>query len=160
MVRENWFIVTLITHSLGVSSSGVSRGIYHKCKHPLNPTRLYVSWWVESSRVVVYRLKVITCLVVVWILNGENIFDCMMRMLLALAYPVCCMVVLYVAILSCDDHQFNWWEQMGEVPVVSKEMAIPLLSHLGWILYFFPSWISLGLWPMYCFTPCYPFLFC
>ncbi|QCD99716.1 hypothetical protein DEO72_LG7g1001 [Vigna unguiculata] len=25
------------------SSSGVSRGIHHKCKHPLNPTRLYVS---------------------------------------------------------------------------------------------------------------------
>jgi len=55
----------------------------------------------------VYRLKVITCLVVIWILNGENIFDCMIRMLLALAYSICCMVVLYVAILSCDDHQFN-----------------------------------------------------
>jgi len=75
----------------------------------------------------VYRLKVITCLVVVWTLNGENIFDCMMRMLLALAYPVCCMIVLYVAILSCDDHEFNWWEQMGEVSAVSKEMAISLL---------------------------------
>jgi len=49
----------------------------------------------------------ITCLVVVWILDGESIFDCMMKMLLALAYPVCCMVVLYVALLSCDDHQFN-----------------------------------------------------
>jgi len=46
-------------------------------------------------------------LVVVWILDGESIFDCMMKMLLALAYPVCCMVVLYVAILSCDDHQFK-----------------------------------------------------
>jgi len=108
----------------------------------------------------VYRFKVITCLVVVWILNGENIFDCMMRILLALAYHVCCMVVLYVAILSCDDHQFNLWEQMGEVPAVSKEMAIPLLSHLGWTSYFFSSWFSLGLWPMYCFMPCYSFLFC
>jgi len=29
--------------------------------------------------------------------------DCMMNMLLALAYPFCCMVVLYVAILSCDE---------------------------------------------------------
>ena len=45
-------------------------------------------------------------MVVVWILDGELIFDCMMKMLLALAYPVCCMVVLYVAIVSCDDHQF------------------------------------------------------
>jgi len=31
-----------------------------------------------------------------------------------------------VVLLSCDDHQFNWWEQMGEVPEVSKEMEIPL----------------------------------
>ncbi|QCD90156.1 hypothetical protein DEO72_LG4g1110 [Vigna unguiculata] len=26
-----------------ITSSGVSRGIHHKCKHPLNPTKLYVS---------------------------------------------------------------------------------------------------------------------
>jgi len=63
----------------------------------------------------------------------------MMNMLLVLAYPFCCMVVLYVAVLPCDDHQLGWWEQMGEVLVVNKGMAIPLLSHLGWILYFFPS---------------------
>ena len=48
-----------------------------------------------------------TCLVVVWIWDGENITDCMMNMLLALAYPFCCMVVLYVVVLSCDDHQFD-----------------------------------------------------
>jgi len=31
---------------------------------------------------------------------------------------------------------------MGEVPAVSKEMAIPLLSHLGWTLcLFFSSWV-------------------
>jgi len=64
---------------------------------------------------------------VVWTLNDGNIFDCLMRILLALAYPVCCMVILYVAVLSCDDHQFDWWEQMGGVLVVSKEMVIPLL---------------------------------
>jgi len=64
---------------------------------------------------------------VVWIWNGENIFDCMINMLSALTYPFCCMVVLYVATLSCDDHQCDWWEQMGEVLVVRKEMAIPLL---------------------------------
>jgi len=66
-------------------------------------------------------------LFVVWVLDGENIFDCMMKMLSALAYLVCCMVVLYVVVLSCDDHQFDWWEQMGEVLVVSKEMVILLL---------------------------------
>ena len=56
----------------------------------------------------------------------------MMRILLALAYPVCCMVVLYVVLLSCDDHQFDLWEQMDEVLVANKGMVIPLLSHLGW----------------------------
>jgi len=62
---------------------------------------------IRMSRVVVYRLKVMTCLVVVWILNGEKYIDCMMKMLSALAYPVCCMVVLYVTVLSCDDHPFD-----------------------------------------------------
>jgi len=58
---------------------------------------------------------------------------------LALAYPFYCMVVLYVVVLPCDDHQLGWWEQMGAVLVVSKGMAIPLFSHRGCILYFFPS---------------------
>jgi len=65
----------------------------------------------------------------------------MIKMLLALAYPVYCMVVLYAILLSCDYHQCNWWEQMGEIPEVSKEMKIPLLSHLGWTLCFFVSWV-------------------
>jgi len=52
VVREIWFIVTLVTHSSGVSSSWVGWGIHHKCKHSLNPTRLYVSGWVESRRSV------------------------------------------------------------------------------------------------------------
>ena len=50
-------------------------------------------------------MKVITCLVVVWLWDGECILDCMVNMLSALAYPFCCMVVLYVATLSRDDHQ-------------------------------------------------------
>jgi len=41
-------IVTLVTHSSRVSSSGVSRRIHHKCENPVNPTRLYVSGWAES----------------------------------------------------------------------------------------------------------------
>jgi len=48
-----------------------------------------------------------TFLVVVWVWDEENIIDCMMHMLLALTYPFCCMVVLYVAVLSYDDHQSN-----------------------------------------------------
>ena len=46
----NWFIVTLVTHS-----SGVSRGIHHKWKHLLNPTRLYVFGWVESESSVLFE---------------------------------------------------------------------------------------------------------
>jgi len=39
---------------------------------------------------------------------------------------------------------------MGEVPAVSKEMAIPL----GWTLCFVSSWVfPLGLRPMYCSMP-------
>jgi len=124
VVREIWLIVTLVTHSSGVSSSGVSRGIHHKCKHPLNPTKLYVSGWVKSSRSVLIESHNMLgwCLDIEW---WEIYLDCMIKMLLALAYPVYCMVVLYVVLLSCDDYQFNWWEQMGEVPEVSKEMEIP-----------------------------------
>jgi len=60
--------------------------------------------------------------------------DYMMITLLALAYPVYCMVVLYVVLLSCDDHQFNLWEQMGEVPEVSKEVEILLHSPCGLVV--------------------------
>ncbi|QCD82410.1 hypothetical protein DEO72_LG2g2748 [Vigna unguiculata] len=37
-----WWCPICITNS-GMSSSGSSKGIHHKCKHPLNPTKLYVS---------------------------------------------------------------------------------------------------------------------
>ncbi|QCD99549.1 hypothetical protein DEO72_LG7g832 [Vigna unguiculata] len=37
-----WWCPICITSS-GVSSSGLRRGIHHKCKHPLNLTKLYVS---------------------------------------------------------------------------------------------------------------------
>ncbi|QCD93195.1 hypothetical protein DEO72_LG5g1267 [Vigna unguiculata] len=40
-----WWCPICITSS-GVSSSGVSRDIHHKCKHPLNPTKLYLTRFV------------------------------------------------------------------------------------------------------------------
>jgi len=46
--------------------------------------------------------------------------------------PVCLYGCIVCGCSSCDDHQFDWWEQMGEVLVVNKGMASPLLSHLGW----------------------------
>jgi len=44
-------------------------------------------------------------LAVVWILNGENIFDCMIKILLALAYPV-------VVWLSCMWLFFLRWSSI------------------------------------------------
>ena len=94
--------------------------------------RLSYTYPDVSSRVVVYWMKshdMLGCDMdmgwwyCIW-LYDENV--------LALAYPVYCMIVLYVVLLSCDGHQFDWWEQIGEVLVANKGMVIPLLSHLGW----------------------------
>jgi len=129
VVREIWFTVTLVTHSSEMSSSESSRGIHHKCKHPLNPTKLYVSGWVESSRSVLneeswhgwllygYRMMIL-CLTVWWKCIGSSL-------------PGLLYGCLVCGTSSCDDHQFDWWEQMGEVLVVSKEMEILLLSLRG-----------------------------
>ncbi|QCD96860.1 hypothetical protein DEO72_LG6g1570 [Vigna unguiculata] len=40
-----WLCPICITSSRS-SSSGSSRGIHHKCKHPLNPTKLYLTRFV------------------------------------------------------------------------------------------------------------------
>jgi len=138
-----WFIVTLITHSSGVSSSGVSRGIHHKCKYPLNPTRLYISGWVESSLSVLFW-KVIICLGDVCIIDYESIFDCMVKPLLALAYSF--VVVVWYSLLRWSST--CWCEQMRGTPMVNREVMVPLLSL--WID--FCLWaLHLGLRPMYCF---------
>ena len=93
----------------------------------------------ESDRVIRIRMS----RVVVYWMKSHNMFGCyvdeMMKIYLiacwicwlALAYPFCCNVVMYVAVLSCDDHQLGWWEQMGEVHVASKGTMIQQLSHLG-----------------------------
>ena len=155
MVRANWSIVTLVTHSSGVSSSGVSRGIHHKCKICwIRPGYTYLD---ESSRVVVYRLKSHNmrgcCMDIGWWkyiwLYDENIVGS--------SLPCLFMVVLYVVLLSCDDHQFDWWEQMGEVLVVSKEMVIPLLNLLGWIYLihdFFRAMTHVSLYAFLLYTLC------
>jgi len=99
-----------------------------------------------------------TCLVVVWIWDGENIIDCMMNMLLALAYPCCCLLyVLWCGVFFCDDHQFDWWEQMGEVLVANKGMVIPLLSNLGWSYFlhvFFRAMAHVSLYAFLLYTLC------
>jgi len=93
----DWNIVTLVTLSSRVSSSRMSRGIHHKCKHPLNPTRLYVSRWVESSLSVLIW-KVITCLDDVCILDCESIYDCMIKSF-GSSLPFACLIALCVVLL-------------------------------------------------------------
>ena len=137
-----WFIVTLVTHS-----SGVSKGIHHKCKHPLNPTKLYVSGWVELSLSVLFW-KIITCLGDVYIIDRESIYDCMIKPLLALAYPsvfVVCSTVWYSLLRWSSTY---WCEQMRGTPMFNREVMVPLLSL--WID--FCLWaLHLGLRPMYYF---------
>jgi len=142
VVGEICFIVTLVIHG-----SGSSRGTHTSASiRWIRPSYTYLD---ESSRVVVYWMK------------SHNMFSCYMDMIwwkciywiargicwMALAYPLCCMFVLYVTVFPCDDHQLGWWEQLGEVLRVNKRMGIPLLSHLGWS---FPC-VYLGPWPMYFF---------
>jgi len=101
-VWGNWFIATLVT--LVTHSSGVSRGIHHKCEHPLNPTKLYVSGWVEWSLGVLIW-GVVTWLDDVCIIPCGSIYVCMIKPLLALAYPSVIVCVLLCGTLFCDDHQ-------------------------------------------------------
>jgi len=142
VVRENWFIATLVTHT-----SGVSRGIHHKCKHPLNPTKLYVSRWVESSlNVLIWG--VVTWLDDVCIIDCGSISVCMIKPLLALAYPsviVVCFTVWYSLLWWSST---CWCEQMRGTPVLNREVMVPLLSF--WIDFCFWAF-HLGLRPMYYF---------
>ena len=83
----------------------MSRGIHHKCKHPLNPTRLYVSRWVKSSLSVLIW-KVITCLGDVCMLDYERIFDCIWWNLYGSSLPYLFVWFSCMLFFSfCDDHQ-------------------------------------------------------
>ena len=126
----HWFIVTLVTHS-----SGVSRGIHHKCKHPLNSTRLYVSGWVESSLSVLIW-KVITRLGDVCILDCESISDYIDEIFMALAYPVACLIVLYIVSLLLRWSSTYWCEQMREALDVNWEDTISPHSPFGLVIAF------------------------
>ena len=134
-MREGiWFIVTLVTHSSGWAARGWAELFTTSASiRWIRPDYMYPD---ESSQGLVYCLR------------SQNMFGWYMKCLdcvltcnylmnyFTLAYPICCLVVLCVALLSCDDHQFNWWEQMGEVLAVNMGTVTPLLSHLGWIFYF------------------------
>ena len=138
----NWFIatfVTLVTHSSRVSSSevsnsGVSRGIHHKCEHPLNPARLYVSGWVESSLSVLIW-GVVTWLDDVCIIDCESISVCMTKPFLALAYPF--VFVVWYSLLRWSST--CWCEQIRGTPVVNKEVMVPLLN----------LWVDFCLWALH-----------
>ena len=142
MVRENWFIVTPVTHS-----SGVSRGIHHMCKHPLNLTRLYVSGWVESSRSVLIW-NAITCLGDVCMWDCDRRYDCLMKSLWLYLTLSACLIVLYVGLLLLRWSSTCWYEQMREALEVNQEEMIPL--HSPFVLDIAFCGASLGLWSMFC----------
>jgi len=49
--------------------------------------------------------------------------------------PFCCLLyVLYVSFSLLRWSSTCWCEHMRGTPVVNKEVMVPLLSHLGWIL--------------------------
>jgi len=53
----------------------------------------------DESSLSVLIGKVITCLGDVCILDCESISDCIDEIFMALAYPVACLIVLYVVLL-------------------------------------------------------------
>jgi len=121
----DWFIVTLVTHS-----SGVSRGIHHKCKHPLNPTRLYVSGWVD--RVLVYWLEghnMLGWCVYIGLWKYIWLHD---KIFLTLAYPLLvwlpCMLFFYL----CDDHQFIDGSRCERYSWSKSERWFRCIVYLGW----------------------------
>ena len=129
-MREYWFIITLVTHSSGVSSSGVSRGIHHKCKCPLNPTKLYVSGWVESSRSVLFgRSKHAGGVMYVW-WTVYMYLTLLMKWFCALAYPTFFVVwSVWYSLLRWSST--CWCEHMRGTPVGNRGMEIPLPSPHG-----------------------------
>jgi len=139
VVREIWFIITLVTHS-----SGVSRGIHHKCKHPLNPTKLYVSGWVESSRSVLIESHNMLgwCLDIEW---WETYLDCMIKMLLALAYPVyvwlSCMWFFFLAMIINLIDGSRW----ARFQRSARKWRFRRIVRVG--LFIFSLWVHLGLRP-------------
>ena len=70
----------------------------------------------ESDQVICIRMirvesywidwKVIACLDDICILDYEGIFDCMIKILLALAYPLLVWLLCMLFFYLCDDHQF------------------------------------------------------
>jgi len=93
-------------------------------------------------------LKVITCLGVVCILDCESIPDCMMKIFLALAYPllvwllVCCSptFAMIINLLMGADARGNHDQQGRDNPLHSI-LGLDFLCWLGFLL---------GQWPMYC----------
>ena len=150
MVGEICFIATLVIHGSGSSSSGSSRGTHTSASiRWIRPSYMYPD---ESSRVVVYWMK------------SHNLFGCYVDEIvkihliacwicwLDLAYPFCCMFVMYVAVLLAmiinlvDGSRWarsswstrEWW---------SSSLAIRARIRTS----FFH--VSLGLWPLYLLLP-------
>jgi len=138
----DWDIVTL---SSRVSSSRVSKKFHRKCKHPLNPTKLYISGWVVSSLSVLFAShNMIGWHIFIGRWNNMYLYD---KLFYTLAYPFACLVALYVVLLILRWSSIYWCEQMRETLVVNREVMVLLRSPPGLdstVLDF-----VIGPWPMY-----------
>jgi len=145
----DWFIITLVTHGSGVSSSGWAevsttsasiRWIRPGYMYPDESSRVLV-YWLESHNLLGWCMH-IGLWKYIWL--HDKIF-------LALAYPyfwLPCMLFFY----PCDDHQFidgsrcerysrstgKRWFRSNSLP------GLNFMFYLGF---------SLGLGNVYCFTP-------
>jgi len=128
-VWGNWFIVTLVTlvtHSSGVSSSGWAE---------VSTTSASIRWIRPD-----YMYPDESIWVLVYWLGGHNMLGwCMYiglwkyiwlhdKIFLAIAYPFTCLIALYVVLLPLRWSSIYWWEQMREVLEVNREGMVPLHS--------------------------------
>ena len=82
----------------------------------------------------------------VCIFDCESIFDCMIKLLLALAYPSVCLLCIPYVWFSLLQWSSTWCEQMRGTPRVNREVTVSLLSL--WTGFCFWT-LPLGQWLMY-----------
>jgi len=142
MVRENWFIVTLVTHSSGWAEVSTTSASIRW----IRPSYMYPD---ESSRVVVYCLESRTFLFDICIMDCEYVYIWLYWWNdFGSSLPFVCLIVLCVVLLFCDDHQFIDVSINKRFSRSTGERWLRCVAHLGW------SWCFillgfLGLQPMY-----------
>jgi len=104
--------------------------------------RIIVSW------VVVFWLRVFTCLVDVRIFVYKIVWNSMINRLSTRAYPLCLFVWFVCGFLFLRWSSIYWWEQMRELFIIIRVIKILLLSSSRVGSSYFRVFL-LGLWPIF-----------